>query len=363
MIARALRQRIKPACLIALIAGLIAGPAAAEAPTVSGLPHVQDSFDTIGPAVIALAGPQGRVLHYADTGEADWRPVLYIGGTGTSARAMLMTGYLDTLRRQLRIRLISVERNGFGDTAFDPAWTLGDYAADVRTVMDHLAIKRFAMVAISGGGPYAAHIAAAMPERLISLHFAAALADRPVGDDLNCDLKPQVLAKALAPTVDNPQVWWGFPETSPTHAIPGFAERAYDEGARAFFIRGQMGDAMPEAAEMQRYCRARLADLAPALHGVTAPVFTYYGLADHTVAPVNAQFWQTRLGGPVTARAYPGEGHDVQYRHWDQILIDLSGLAGTGPAAKTLVCRQGRARLVPPDRAGGAITGLCAWRP
>ena len=347
-----------------LLSLLLAAPALAEPPSVAHLPPLQTRFDPIGPPVAALPGPHGRMLHYADTAQADtaeagWRPVVYIGGTGTSARAMLMTGYLETLRRQLHIRLISVERNGFGDTAYDPAWSLADYADDLRTVLDHLGVARFAVVAISGGGPYAAHVAAAMPDRLISLHFAAALADRPVGDDMNCDLTTAQLSKALGPAVINPQIWWGFPDTSPTRAIPGFAERAFDEGARAFFIRGQMGDAAPEAAEMQRYCHAKLADLGPALAKVTAPVFTYYGLADHTVSPVNAQFWQKRLGGPVMARAYPDEGHDVQYRHWDQILIDLSGLAGTGPQARTLVCVNGRATL---SRSPAKISGLCLWQ-
>ena len=27
------------------------------------------------------------------------------------------------------------------------------------------------------------------------------------------------------------------------------------------------------------------------------------------------------LGGVVTVRSYEGEGHDVQYRHWDQVLV------------------------------------------
>jgi len=337
--------------VIALAAALLL----AQAPSVASLPPLQTHFDPIGPAVMALPGAHGRTLHYTDTGERGWRAVVYLGGTGTSARAALMTGYLETLRRRLHLRLIAVERNGFGDTAFDPRWTLADYADDVRNVLDHLRVERFAVVAISGGGPYAAHVAAAMPDRLISLHFAAALADAP--GPAAC----AVTATTLAPAVDNPQTWWAFPAASPTRAIPGFADRAYDEGARAFFIRGQMGDAAPEAAEMQRYCHDDLAGLAPALGKASAPVFTYYGLADQSVAPINAAFWR-KLGGPVTARTYPGEGHDVQYRHWDQILIDLSGLAGTGPAARTLVCVGGKARLVSRVPAG-AINGLCLWRP
>ena len=339
--------------LVAALALVCAMPAAAKPvnwPT---------RFDDIGPAVQTLTAPSGRTVHYADTGEAGWRPVLYIGGTGTSARAMLMTGYLDSLRRRLKIRLISVERNGFGDTAYDPAWGLADYPDEVRAVLDHLTIKTFAIVAISGGGPYAAHVAAAMPDRIASLHFAAALADVMPDAAPRCAMTVDTLAKAMAPTLDDPRRWWAFPAGSSTARIPGFADRARDEGARAFFIAGQMGDARAEAAEMLRYCHAHLDDLG--LARIKAPVFTYNGLADPLVVPANAARWHALLPGPATTRTWPGEAHDVQYRHWDQILVDIAGLSGTGPAARTLVCIRGKVDLVRKVPAG-AKAGLCLWR-
>ena len=60
-------------------------------------------------------------------------------------------------------------------------------------------------------------------------------------------------------------------------------------------------------------------------------------------------------------RQYPGEGHDVQYRHLDQVLLDM---AGYGP--QILVCKAGSNKLVPPSEikqslAGGATFGLCIW--
>jgi pimeloyl-ACP methyl ester carboxylesterase len=317
----------------------------------------QTSFDDLGPQVQTLSGPGGRAVHFADTGEAGWRPVLFLGGTGTSARAFLMTGFVDTLRRQLHLRFISVERNGFGDTPYDPAWTYDDYVSEVRAVLGHLAIARFAMVAISGGGPYAGHIAAAMPERLISLHFAAALANVRAPAPGLCEAPLARTARGLADTVQNPQAWWDYPPTSPTHRIPGFSDRAYDEGARAFFIRGQKGDPLPEAAEMRRYCDPGL----PPLGAVKAPLFTYYGGADTLVVPANGAWWRTSTGGPTTERAYPGESHDVQYRHWDQVLIDLAGFGSS-----ELVCRNRKAALMPAAAvahaiAGGAKRGLCLW--
>ena len=349
---------MKPLALaaLALAAATAAAPAIAGPTSVPAPPaHFQARFDALGPDVQALPGPKGRTVHFADTGEAGWRPVLFLGGTGTSARAFLMTGYLETLRRQLHLRLISVERNGFGDTAHDPTWGYDDYVGEVRAVLDHLGVARFAMVAISGGGPYAGHIAAAMPDRLISLHFAAALANVRSAELDTCRAPLADVAKGIAPTVQDPHRWWGYPPSSPTHQIPGFSDRAYDEGARAFFIRGQMGDPLPEAAEMHRYCDTAL----PGLGAVKAPLFTYYGAADPLVVPANGAWWRKATGGPATERAYPGEGHDVQYRHWDQVLIDLAGFG-----SRELVCTKGLARLLPAATArravaAGAVPGLC----
>jgi non-heme chloroperoxidase len=348
---------MKPALLLtALVLG--ATPVLAQTTSVPAPPaRFQTHFDELGPAVQALPGPKGRTVHFADTGEAGWRPVLFLGGTGTSARAFLMTGYLETLRRQLHLRFVSVERNGFGDTPYDPAWSYDDYVGEVRAVLDHLGIGRFAMVSISGGGPYAGHIAGAMPDRLISLHFAAALANVRSAELDTCQLPLADVAKGLATTVQNPQAWWGYPATSPTHRIPGFPDRAYDEGARAFFIHGQKGDPLPEAAEMRRYCNPAL----PPLRAVTVPTYTYYGGADPLVVPANGAFWRQAVGGQAIERAYPGEGHDVQYRHWDQVLIDLAGF-GT----RQLVCRDGTAVLLSDAEtrraeATGAKRGLCLW--
>jgi non-heme chloroperoxidase len=132
------------------------GRAAAEQPTVAQVGPIQSEFDSLGAPVQSLTLANGRTVHYIDTGEAGWRPVLFVGGTGTSARAFEMTEFLQTLRRQLKLRVVSVERNGFGDTPITPGWSYGDYADEVRAVLDHLAVTRFAGLAISGGGPYLA---------------------------------------------------------------------------------------------------------------------------------------------------------------------------------------------------------------
>lgn len=342
--------------LASLLACAWVTTSAQAAPTVAKVGPIQDRFDAIGAPLKSLTRPGGHVLHYIDTGEVGWRPVLFIGGTGTSARAFEMTEFLQTLRRQLKLRVISVERNGFGETAQTPGWSYGDYVDEVRAVLAKAGVERFSGVAISGGGPYLAHIAAAMPDQLISIHMLAAATRRPATDPI-CALSSAAFADLIRPSLQNPSAWWAFPMKSPIFAIPGFVERARDEGARAFFIRGQMGDPAPQVAEAKRYC-----DPVADVSAVRAPAFIYQGTADLSVPMASADYWRMHFPNVGRMRTYPGEGHDIQYRHWDQVLVDLSG-----HAELTVVCARGRSRAVPEAKAqnllkAGATTGTCAWR-
>jgi pimeloyl-ACP methyl ester carboxylesterase len=314
-----------------------------------------DHFDPIGTPLQSLKTREGRTLHFTDTGEAGWRPMLFIGGVGTSARAPELVAFLETLRRRLKVRIIAVERNGLGDTAFDPAWTFADYTSEVRQVLAHLGIDRFALVAISGGGAYAGHIAAAMPERIASWHMLAAIASAPA-DNPVCTADPAALEAGLAQQVGAPRVFWEMPKDGVAAKVPGFTDRTADEGAHAFFIAGQRGDARGVAREYRRFCEA-----SAAVAALPAPAFFYYGEADKLVPPAQGEFWAGKVAGKVTFRRYPGEGHDVQYRHWDQLLLDVAGHGG-----ETLVCERGKARLVPglvppAGLRAGATLGVCAW--
>ena len=139
--------------------------------------------------------------------------------------------------------------------------------------------------------------------------------------------------------------------------VPGFTDRTADEGARAFFIAGQRGDVRGVTREYRRFC-----DAPAPVSAFPAPAYFYYGEADPLVPPSQGEFWAGKVAGKVTFRRYPGEGHDVQYRHWDQLLLDVAGYG-----ERTLVCQHGRARLVTAAvvsarLAAGSTLGICAWQ-
>ncbi|MEY8828902.1 alpha/beta fold hydrolase [Sedimentitalea sp. XS_ASV28] len=318
--------------------------------------QLPETFDYMGPTVQTLTGSDGRTIAFVDTGPEDGQAVLFVGGTGTSAAVTRLTDFLRGMRESLNLRLVSVGRAGFGQS--DPAenWTFDDYAADAAAVLDQLGIGEVSIVAISGGGPYSAAFAAQNPDRIRSIHLAAAGA--LLGNSQLCAAGEEKMQEIFDNYAAHPLQWWAFPEDSPTHAIPGFGTAAADDGARTFGIAGQKGSGNAEVAEFMRYCTLELADVSQ----VVAPVYIYQGGKDTQVTPEHADHWQSIYQNVAARRDYPDGGHDVQYRHWDQILIDLAGMGD-----KIIVCQGGAAQLLSEADAERAITngatlGICAWQ-
>jgi non-heme chloroperoxidase len=307
----------------------------------------QAGFDPLGPPVRTATLPTGRMVRYIDEGEPWWIPLVWFGGAGTSVRAFRLLEFARTLREELRVRVISVERNGLGETPFDPEAGYPEYAVDVWALLDRLGIDDASLMAISGGGPYAAHVAALAPARLRSLHLACVYAER--------------LPDAGLPPVEeiaaDPAAWWRYPASSPVHRIPGFMESAVEEATVSLFARGRDTPPAGLARAFALYAEQPLPDLS----AVEAPAFLYWGDADEAVPGAHLERWTAALRNIAAQRVYEGEGHDVQYRHWDQVLADVAHLG-----EKVVVSREGRTLLVDRVRADAllaadATPGLAAW--
>lgn len=65
-----------------------------------------------------------------------------------------------------RRRHVSLDRPGFGLSDPQPSRTVGDHAADVEQVLDHLDIGRFSAFGWSGGGPHALALGALLSDRV-----------------------------------------------------------------------------------------------------------------------------------------------------------------------------------------------------
>jgi pimeloyl-ACP methyl ester carboxylesterase len=87
----------------------------------------------------------------------------------------------DEAARRHGVRIIAVDRPGFGGSDPRPGRSVLDWAADVEQVADQLHLGRFGVVAISGGGAYAAATAWKHPDRVTVLGLFSVIGplDRP----------------------------------------------------------------------------------------------------------------------------------------------------------------------------------------
>lgn len=118
----------------------------------------------------------GRHLGWAVFGDPAGRPILGMHGSPDS-HVIWRLAHDAAVRAG--VRLIAPDRPGFGLS--DPAHnrTVLDWVADHDALIAHLEIERYAVVAISGGSPYATAIAWARPDEVVRLGLLSVIS--PLG--------------------------------------------------------------------------------------------------------------------------------------------------------------------------------------
>src|SRR5438309_6536948 len=105
----------------------------------------------------------GAVVAFDEYGNANGVPVIFCHGWPSSRTMARLT---DEPARDLGIRIISPDRPGISGSSLQPDRKLADWPRLVERIADHLGIRDFRILAISGGAPYAYATAAAMPKRV-----------------------------------------------------------------------------------------------------------------------------------------------------------------------------------------------------
>lgn len=274
-----------------------------------------------------------RTLACLELGDPGGAPVIYFHGfPGSRLEARLAA---DAAER-LGLRLLAPDRPGFGESTFLPGRTIGNWAADVAELTDQLGLQQFAVVGVSGGGPYALGCAARIPGRLGGVALVGALGPLAGMRSTRGMVALNRLALALAarsPSMARLAIGLAArwvrqrPERFLARMSAGApaADRAVltDAGYRAIF-----GASTAEALRQGgRGVAWELTLLARAwdfrLKEVSVPVRIWQGLADNIVPAAMAR----RLAGelPTSETQYlPGEGHlSLVARRLDAVLADL----------------------------------------
>ena len=113
-----------------------------------------------------IAIDNDRQIGFAEFGDPQGRAVFWLHGTPGARRQIPAEARI--YAEQHDIRLIGVDRPGIGSSTPHQYDAVLDFGHDLRVIADVLGIERFAVIGLSGGGPYSLACAAAMPERVVT---------------------------------------------------------------------------------------------------------------------------------------------------------------------------------------------------
>lgn len=275
----------------------------------------------------------GRTLACLELGDPSGPAVLYFHGyPGSRLEARVAA----TAAAQLGLRLLAVDRPGFGQSTFQRGRTVRGWARDVGALADRLSLGRFSIVGVSGGGPYALACAALLPHRLARVALVCPLGPlEAVGGKTGMLTQDRLLlglaarAAPIARGIVHMLVHWMRKDmerylrfmmagmVSPDRdlfADPGYRSLVLTSTAEAL-RQGGKGAAW-ELSLMARPWDFQLQD-------VRLPVSLWQGLVDQILPATMARRLAAALPS-CHARFLPGEGHlSLVVRHIGEVLAQL----------------------------------------
>ncbi len=274
----------------------------------------------------------GRVLGYAEYGSPRGEPAVYFHGhPGSRLEAQLA----DEAATRRSVRIIALDRPGYGRSDFRPGRRIVDWPDDVVEAAGALGIERFAVIGASGGGPYALACARAIPDRITKVGILSGVGPyQAPGATEGMRWQNRVGFKygARFPILAR-LIMWSMarqvrrnPERV-VEAIAGAMSGADAEAARRPEVRQALGAIIAEAFRQG----SRGAALDVVLLGrpwgfrlveIRAQVYLWQGEADVLVPPAMGRYQAEQIPGS-RARFFPGEGHLLVVDHMGEIMDEF----------------------------------------
>jgi pimeloyl-ACP methyl ester carboxylesterase len=278
------------------------------------------STDAVVKTDQTLQLPDGRTLGFAEYGSPAGDVLVYCHGyPGSRLEAAILSAHAAAAQ----VRVLSLDRPGFGRSSFHEGRSLLDWPHDLVALTEHLGIGRFAVMGASGGAPYALACARQIPAHLLSCGIVSTIA--PVALATNWQNRvvvflvqrtPWLFTRLLGATArsfrDERHAKEALTKTARHMGQPdrealfaqGVVDGQLDElaaSAREAYRQGVRG-AVSEARLYARDWGFRLEDIA------FQPLYLWHGVRD-THAPIEIARAVAGKLARCQATYYPDEGH------------------------------------------------------
>ncbi len=294
---------------------------------VSGGQASSSDTDGIAPTEQTMLLRDGRALGYAEYGDAGGAALFYFHGTPGSR---LEAGLLAAAATRYHVRLIGVDRPGFGLSDFRPKRRFVDWPDDVAQLADALGIGRFGVIGLSGGGPHVAACARVLGSRII----AAAIVSGAGPIEAHYTPKMGRLRRALiragariGTTLARPMLWWSSATVARTPArfFPRFPDRrvlarpAFRAEFKADMVEAFRHGSRGAAHEYRLFARSW--DFAA--REIPGHIDLWHGDADRVV-PIRVGRYMAAEIKDCNATFFAGEEHLMIVDHTDEIIAALA---------------------------------------
>jgi pimeloyl-ACP methyl ester carboxylesterase len=278
----------------------------------------------------------GRALEVLMTGDDDALPLVAHGGTPGGP---VPYPQLADAAQAAGLRTLQPGRPGYGRSTPHPGRTVGDAAADVAQVLDHLGLGQFVTIGASGGGPHALACAALLPDRCLAAATLAGVGPWGAPDlDFLADMGEENVEEfglavegrtALKPWIAEQVAGMGNVTRESMIAMFGSLLPPADLAVLDGELADVMVAGMKKAFEIgcEGWVDDDLAFTQPwgfDLAAITVPVTVWQGAQDKMV-PFRHGQWLAEHVGSATARLFDEHGHlSLAVAHLPQILRELA---------------------------------------
>lgn len=300
--------------------------------------QVQDN--TIQPGdTLLLQLPDHRPLSYVEYGPADGRPVLYFHGfPGSHQDVHLFNG--PELAEKYHLRLIAVDRPGYGNSGSLPDRSLADWSDDIQYVINSLGLDSFSIFAYSGGGPFALACAHARLKGLDKVIIVSGMGpytapESKEGSAMLIPKAPKLILKGMSKMVaEKPEkleanLRKGFPEVDLAILEQAEQSEAMNQTLKEAFSSGYLGG-LEDSRIYKKEWGFELSDIG-------TQIFLWHGDMDENVKIETASFLAGQLPN-CQMEVRSNEGHlSLIYKYADEIFrsfVSASPSKGKGLSQK-----------------------------
>ncbi|OBA60596.1 hypothetical protein A5647_13945 [Mycobacterium sp. 1100029.7] len=284
----------------------------------------------VDPSLLQLS--DGRHLAWTEMGDPAGYPVFAFHGT-PGDRGQILVDTRPALT--VGVRMIAPDRPGCGASTWRRGRTFRGWTRDVAELADHLGVERFAVLGISGGGPYAAACARFLPDRVSAAALVSGVACvAEPGSETGMMAANRLFARLGRHLPAANAVLFGlifvFGRRAPTRVLPLLMNSmpAVDAGVLArpevlSLFLSMLADASATAGRAAAHdFRLFAHDWGFRLEDIRVPVQVWQGDVDVNVPLAHAQCQAAAIPG-AALHAFPGEGHLMFVDHFEEILQEL----------------------------------------